>query len=648
MKACVFLLCWGWLLGQVAAQPVAQPAKPSPYGGVIYGATPAGIMAAISAAGQGHSVALVEEYPHIGGLMTSGVAFTDFVSFEVLSGSFLDYTRRVERYYAERYGKDSPQVRDSHWGIHAEPKVTEQIFHQMLAEHPRIRLLTNRRLVRVETEGNKSELRRIRRVQVQDRASQRTELISGQVFIDATYEGDLAALAGAEYRVGRESQREYGERYAGRIFTRQGVILNGSTGEGDRKIQSYNFRLIMSRDSANRRMIEPPADYRRETYLPMVPVLQSGRIRKIFTPTPDGIIRERTLPNGKADINDIKNAPVRLALLGQNYDYPEGSPAVRERIIRAHRDHILGFLYFIQNDPAVPDSLRLPARAWGLARDEFVDNDNFPYRLYVREARRVMGEYVFTEKDTYLAPNSVRTVLKPDAIAIGDYALNCHGVSPPGELYPDITEGDFNHIPPPFQIPYGTIVPRRLSNLLVPVALSASHVGFSALRLEPTWAMLGQAAGLAAHLAIGGNQAVRAISVPRLQELLHGAGVNTIYASDLTADSPYFRAAQYWGTRGLFHGLVDPRTAHLVYPPNYGDMQYRKAFPYHALEPDRPMDEALSTSWLRQAGITDPALRQRATTLSRGQFLNELYQRVGGPSAVTAPKKSLAKLAPDR
>jgi len=600
------------------------------YGLIIYGATPSGIMAAINAGRMGHAVLLIEEYEHIGGLMTGGLSFTDFISFEVLGGEFQNYTNRVLAYYTDKYGPSSRQVEDCHFGIHAEPHVTLQIFKEMIMEYPNIVVGTHRRLTNVILGPSQEQKATINGIRIYNWQENKVEEYHAKVFIDATYEGDLAAMAGADYFIGRESQSTYHERYAGKIFTRGGVIQAGSTGEGDKKIQGYNFRLIMTDDPDNRVMIEEPAGYDRKIFTPILKTLKDKKVAQIFTEDASGILRVQKLPNGKADINDIKNAPVRMALLGGNYDYPEGDHELRRRIVEDHKLHNLSLIYFLQRDPEVPEELRKEAQKWGLAKDEFVDNGNFPYRLYIREARRIAGEYVFTEQDTYMASNSIRTVLKNDAIAIGDYALNCHGVSPPGELYEDLTEGDFNQIPPPFQIPYGITVAAGFHNLLVSVAVSSSHVGFSALRLEPTWSAIGQAAGLAAHIMLAHNCSSTEVPIDELQHLIHSAGGKTVYVSDVENDHPHFKAIQYFGTKGLFHTMVSLEEINLKSAANLWKMQYREAYPHHELEPEKQMTRELAESWLsmltlsgNNANVLDQLLNKN---VNRGEFLNELYK----------------------
>ncbi|WP_428666975.1 FAD-dependent oxidoreductase [Runella sp.] len=618
----LFIICLLLSISQLYAQQTNVDV-------VIYGATPSGIFAAINAAREGHSVALVEEYKHIGGLMTGGLSFTDFRSLESLSGTFNEYRNRVLTYYKNKYGQNAKQIADSYQGVDAEPHVTLMIFKQLLAEQPSIRIFTQHRIVKATVAKNSQRISKIQSVTFTDLTNGQAVIMTGKVFIDATYEGDLAVAAGAEYRIGRESRNEYCERYAGHIFYKAGQILAEGTGEGDQKIQAYNFRVIMTDSAANRRMIEKPANYDRNEFLPIANVFANGKVQKIFTETPDGILRVQPLVNRKADINDIKNAPVRMSSLGKNYDYPNGSPEVRKRIIEQHREHILGMIYFLQNDESIPLAARKEALEWGLAKDEFADNDLFPYRLYIREARRIMGDVVFTERNVDQATNSIRSVLNPNAIAICDYSLNCHGVSAPGPIYADMTEGDFNYTPQPFQIPYGVMLPKKFDNLLVSVAISSSHVGFCGIRLEPTWSALGQAAGLAAHLSLKKGISVTKVNVAELQSGLIKKGAKIIYVSDVEAESPYFEAVQYYGSKGFFHDLYAPEDVNLI-PLKVLKLQYRNASLYHNIDPEKSLDPALAARWIKKLPLKDQAPTTQfyqSKSWKRGEFLNALYAK---------------------
>lgn len=582
----------------------------------VYGSTPAGIAAAVVAARQGHRVALLEPAAHFGGLLTGGLSYTDFRTQESVTGFFREYMDRVLRFYQRSYGPDSAQVRDCFLGAHAEPKVSTLILGELISAERTLSLHLQSRLR--STAGSP----RIATGVFETPGGERT--VRARYWIDATYEGDLAAAAKVPYRLGRESTREYGERFAGVLYFDQGRILPGSTGEADAHTQCYNFRVIMTNRASNRVPLARPASYRREEYTHLLPHFQSGRITEIYTESTAGIFRLQRIPNDKADMNDIKQAPIRVALPGENDGWPEGDAAARARIHRRHLDYAAGLLYFLANDEALPAAIRAKAREWGLASDEFTDTAHLPPALYVREARRIRGAYTFTEHDTQPAPRSVRTALQSDAVAIGDYALNSHGHQPAGPLYPTLVEGDFAFSTTPFQIPYGTMVPAGVENLLVPVAVSASHVGFSALRLEPTWTALGHAAGLGAALALQANLRVADVPAAALRRLLHAQGQATIYTSDVPPSHPLFRAVQWAGQHGFLHDLVDYQTAVLSPLQKRHGLQYSFAFPNHAVEPDRPMDARLREAWRKRIPCGAPPEAE-----TRGAYLAALYKRCG-------------------
>ena len=600
------------------------------YDVVIYGATPSGIFAAINASRLGNKVALIEEYKHIGGLMTGGLSFSDFISTEALSGTFNEYRFRVLAYYENKYGKNSSQVKDSYFGVNAEPHVTMMIFNQMLAEVPGIKVYTQHRISKTIVTKNKQGKSIIQSASFINLIDKKSLIISSKVYIDATYEGDLAISAGAEYKIGRESRTEYCERYAGHIFSKNGQILPGGTGEGDKKIQAYNFRIIMTDSAEIRKMVEMPKNYIRSKYLPISEVFTKGKIHHVFTNANDGVIRIQPIANRKADMNDIKNAPIRMSSLGKNYEYPDGNAEVREKIITEHKDHILGLIYFLQNDESIPFEIRKESLNWGLAKDEFVDNENFPYRLYIREARRIMGDEVFTEQNTYQAPKSIRSVLNNNSVAICDYAINCHGVAAPGPIYPEMTEGDINFIPQPFQIPYGVMLPKKISNLLVSVAVSSSHVGFCSIRLEPTWSALGQAAGVAAHLSIKNKVNVSDVNISDLQTLLLKNKAKIIYISDIDSDSKYFEASQYFGSKGFFHDLYQLDSV-VIKPRIIHKLQYMDAMEYHDVSPQKSLDAKLAECWIKKLPnfYQDKALKLfQSQQWNRGDYLNALYEKI--------------------
>jgi hypothetical protein len=278
----------------------------------------------------------------------------------------------------------------------------------------------------------------------------------------------------------------------------------------------------------------------------------------------------------------------------------------------------VGLLWFLQHDEAVPEKLRNDAARWGWCRDEFTDNGHLPWQLYVREARRMIGQKIFTQKDVEQSPGDVRSKFQPASIAIGDYGPNCHGTSHEGPRYGGKHSGEFYQRVAPYQIPYGVIVPNEIDNLLVPVACSASHVGFCALRLEPIWTGLGQAAGTAARLAIEKKLAVQEVKSADVRRHLHAAGAATIYVSDVPPGSKYFNAVQWLGQLDRLHGLVPTKKPYGERGKNI-EGQYYAAFPGHAFEPDRIAESELMTHL--SCGL--PGLGRGPFT--RGELALQLY-----------------------
>lgn len=581
---------------------------------VVYGGTPAGIAAAMSAAQDGLKVLLVEPTHRIGGLMTSGLSHTDFHSFESLSGSFLHFSKRIKSYYIGQYGPNSQQVVDCFEGTFAEPKVNLLVFEQLLSELPQITLLRNHQLRAVELSPAGQHAHSIQHVVVEN--NERVPVkIRCLIAIDATYEGDLMAMSGVSWVVGREGQNEYGESLAPK--------------EADDQLQAYNFRLVMTRDPSNRVVPMAPAGYRRDDFLGVLESLNSGKIAKVFDYPRNCIFKAQTppLPNGKFDINDVSQNVVRLSLPGKNLAWPAGDSAARKEIFDEHRRDQIGLLYFLQNDHSVPEKFRREAIEWGFCRDEFEETGHLPPQLYVREARRMVGQYVYLQRDSEHAPNDARSVFHPDSIAMGDYGNNCHGTNHEGPRFAGKHTGEFYNPVPPYQIPYGVLVPGNVNNLLVPVAVSASHVGFCALRLEPIWMSLGQAAGHAATQVVRKKIPVQKISVRELQHRLHRAGSATIYVSDILPDHPDFEAIQWWGNHGGLHG-ISPMPAKPGQRGRNLHGQYFEANPGHAADLAMPLDEKLKNRWKSiavQAGIDQKSLDRISNNLTRGEFIRSAY-----------------------
>jgi hypothetical protein len=533
---------------------------------VVAGGTPGGLAAAVSAARLGRSVALVEYHRHLGGMSASGLGKSDLETKEIIGGVFREFTQRVLRYYVTKYGPQSENVKLCRDGYYYEPSVAEQVFGEMIAEQKGVRVLRGHRIREVSRSGT-----RVVAMRVEDRSTGVSLELRGKVFIDATYEGDLAAFAGAAYRVGRESRSDFNELHAGVVYqdyeTR--TFLSGTTGEGDQRLQAYTYRLCLTTDAKNSRALtDPPPDYDRTRYVGYLDDWKAGRMdatkdakpgRGYYAPTFGTVVRALSmadLPNRKVDVN-MNPRPLGFPFAELNYGYAEADWDAREKIDRHIRNVTLGLLYFLQNDAEIPEEHRKLARGFQLPKDESTDTGNFPWQLYVREARRIIGEYTFSESDLITGPERRRAKVHAGSVAAGDFPVDSFPVRRRERKDQKALEGYIlmlDEFTQPYQIPYGTMVPRDVDGLLVPVALSSTHVAFSTIRMEPTWMALGQAAGTAAHLAIQTGKQPRAIDVNSLQRLLLKNGQVLTFFRDMDTRSPQHAAMQYFGTKGFFTG----------------------------------------------------------------------------------------------
>ncbi|MFN7932291.1 MAG: FAD-dependent oxidoreductase [Bryobacteraceae bacterium] len=580
---------------------------------VVYGATPGGVAAAISAARMGRSVALLEYHNHIGGMTASGLGKSDIETKEAIGGLFREFVGRVKAHYIEQYGASSENARKSKDGYYYEPHVAELTLNRMVRDAKLVRVFLRHRLDEVTRRGNQ-----VVAIQATNRDTNAAEVFRGKIFIDGTYEGDLFAGAGARYRLGRESRAEFNELHAGVVYqdyeTR--TFLSGTTGEGDKRITAYTFRLCLTTDPANSVAVSaPPAGYDRAAYEGYIDDWKSGRMGPpkvmkegvgYFGPTFNTVVRAISiaeLPNRKTDVN-MNPRPLGFPFAEENYGYPEASWEHRERITARIRNLTLGLLYFLQNDEAIPVEQRKLARQYNLAKDEFADNAHFPWQLYVREARRVVGLYTLSENDTIVGPALGRTKVHEDSIAAGEFPVDSFPVRKREKGHDTALEGYIfmlDNLTRPYQLPYRILVPEAVDGLLVPVAASTTHVAFSTVRVEPTWMALGQAAGIAAHLAIAGNVQPRALDAGVLQrELLKQKQVITFF-KDIDQQDPAFAAMQYFGARGFF--------------PDY----YARA--------KDPVDEETARRWIRIATGRDATAAELASLPSRGELCRRLYER---------------------
>lgn len=495
---------------------------------VVYGATAGGVMAATAAGQMGMKVALVEPGRHVGGMVSGGLSHSDVDRQEELIGGLaMKFFDRVAKYYGTPKG----------WSF--EPHVAEDILRQFLSD-AHVQLFQGERVSEVRHHG--AEIR------VMETAD--GHQFAGKIFIDSSYEGDLMKAAGVSYVIGREGRSKYDESLAGRMellpavhqfatsVSSDGLIEDNlppasahpritkandvvPTGEGDGRFQSYCYRLILTDNPSNRLPIEKPVAYDPANYELLKRYIQSNPGLKL-----KGILGLNRIPNGKADANS--NGPVSLDFLGANLGYPDGTPEVRKQIAEAHLRWAQGLVYFLQNDPSVPQPLQEQARQWGLPKDEFGDTGHWPNQLYVREGRRMLGEYVLTQSDL----QQHRT--KPDAIGISGYNIDIREVqwiSHPVYWFPSVrnqvfTEGYMSQPVDPWQIPLRALLPkeREASNLLVTSCISASTVAYASYRVEPTYMVAGESSGVAAALAIQSKTNLHHLEISRLQALLRERG----------------------------------------------------------------------------------------------------------------------------
>jgi hypothetical protein len=493
---------------------------------VVYGGTSSGVMAAYSAAREGLHVVLLEPGGHLGGMVTGGLSATDLGHYTIIGGYARDFYMKAAAHYGI-HDLDRPE----NW--RSEPHVDEEIFRTMLQDsgvavrfHERLREhrgveLQGKHLVSITTADGKHW--------------------PAKIFADCSYEGDLMAQVKVSYTWGREASAEYGEDLAGvrgntpkhqflwplSAYDEHHQLLReidpgplAAPGSGDKKVQAYNFRLILTDDPADRLPFPRPPGYDRSRFALLERYLEEFPQSMHREPGLRDLTNPVTIPNHKADFNN--NGPVSTDYIGHSWKYPEATYAEKAALWQDHLLYTQSFFYFLSQDARVPASLRAEVNQWGLPKDEFADTDHWPNQLYIREGRRLVGEYVMRQADL----QTERT--KPDSIGMGSYNSDSHNIQrvamPDGSVQ---NEGDVQVPVEPYEIAYRSILPKRSEseNLLVPVCLSASHAAYSSVRMEPQYMIIGQAAGVAAALAVNGHRDVHDVEIPELQQKLreHGA-----------------------------------------------------------------------------------------------------------------------------
>jgi len=507
---------------------------------IIYGGTSAAVASAVQVTRMGKSVIMVSPDVHLGGLSSGGLGFTDTGNKKVIGGISREFYQKIYNHYQkenawkwqnkEEYGnlgQGTPAIdgdKRTMWIF--EPHAAEEVFEDFVKEHD-IRIFRDEWLDRenglVKEDGKIVSFKTL---------SDKT--FRGKMFIDATYEGDLMAAADVSYHVGREANSVYNENWNG---VQTGVLHHhhyfkndidpyvvpgdpasgllprisaedpGEKGEGDEKVQAYCFRMCLTNHPENKVPFAKPEGYDSSQYELLVRIYDAGW-RGTFN-------KFDPVPNKKTDTNN--HGPFSTDNIGMNYDYPEASYQRRKEIIKEHETYQKGWLYFIATDPRIPKETQEEMNRWGLAKDEFTDNGNWPHQIYVREARRMIGEYVMTENDLLEKRET------PNSVGMGSYTMDSHNVQryvkPDGYVQ---NEGDIGVKTPTYEIAYGSLTPKKedCENLLVPVCASSSHIAFGSIRMEPVFMILGQSAATAAVQAIENDLAVQDINYEQLKQQL--------------------------------------------------------------------------------------------------------------------------------
>jgi len=493
---------------------------------VVYGGTASGVMTAYSAAREGLRVVLLEPGAHLGGMVTGGLSATDLGHFTIIGGYARDFYLKATEHYGLQ-NLDSP----AKWL--SEPHVDEDLFREMLND---AHVVVHFHELLRERNGVTRAGTRFVSLATTDGMEWRA-----RVFADCTYEGDLMAQAKVAYAWGRESSQEYGESLAGvreqtpghqfgwavsayddkhKLMPEVDAEPLATPGSGDKKVQAYNFRLILTNDPANRLPFPRPEGYDRTRFALLELYLNQFQEHRGRAPHLTDIFNPVMIPNHKADFNN--NGPFSTDYIGHSWDYPEANFANRAALWKEHLLYAQSFLYFVSQDAGVPASLRAEVNEWGLPRDEFADTEHWPRQLYIREGRRMVGEYVMRQADL----QTDRT--KADSIGMGSYNSDSHNIQRVAMANGTVqNEGNVEVPVEPYEIPYRSITPKRAEseNLLVPVCLSATHAAYSSVRMEPQYMIIGQAAGVAAALAVHGHTAIQDVSIQELQRRLrvHGA-----------------------------------------------------------------------------------------------------------------------------
>lgn len=482
----------------------------------IYGGTSSGVIAAYTAARSGKSVLLIEPGKNLGGMSSGGLGLTDIGNKYAISGLALDFYRRIGKHY----GKFEQWI--------FEPHVAENLFNEYIKK-AKVPVLYENRITGVEKKGTL-----ITAITLENPAKKKVGTVTAKVFIDCSYEGDLMAKAGVSYTVGREANSTYNETFNGVQLMNGHQLPDGidpykvkgdpssgllwgitlekliDKGSGDKKVQAYNFRICLTNNPANIIPITEPEDYVPERYELLIRQMEKRNWKSL-----QDVFIWSGMPNQKTDINNRNGFSTDM--IGMNWEYPDADYLKREQIWKAHITYTKGLLYFVGHDARIPEHIRKEIGQWGYPKDEYTGNGNWSHQLYVREARRMLGTLVMTQH------HCQGKEVVSDGIGMAAYTMDSHNcdrlvVNSMVKNEGNVEEGGFG----PYPISYRAIIPKEneASNLIVPVCLSATHIAYGSIRMEPVFMVLGQSSAMAAVQAIDRNLSVQKIDVSRLQQQL--------------------------------------------------------------------------------------------------------------------------------
>jgi hypothetical protein len=649
---------------------------------VIYGGTCAAVIAAVQAKKMGKSVIIVSPDKHLGGLSSGGLGFTDTGNKAVIGGLSRDFYHRIWLHYDQpeawkqqekaqygNQGQGTPAIDGENrtmWIF--EPHAAEAVFESYVREFG-LEVVRDEWLDRAK--GVKMAGSRIVSI-----TTLSGKTYPGRMFLDTTYEGDLMAAAGVDYHVGREANSVYGEEWNGiqtgvlhhghhfgkmnispyvvpgdptsGVLPRISTAAPGERGGGDKRVQAYCFRMCLTDDPSNRIPFAKPAGYDPGQYELLLRVFDKGW-RETFG-------KFDPIPNHKTDTNN--HGPFSTDNIGMNWDYPDASYERRREIIAEHELYQKGWLYFIANDPRVPQEVREKMAKWGLPKDEFTDNGNWSHQLYIREARRMIGSHVMTENELRKKKPT------PDSVGMGSYTIDSHNVqryiTPDGHVQ---NEGDIGvSTNGPYEIAYGSLVPKKgqADNLLVPVCVSSSHIAFGSIRMEPVFMILGQSAATAAVMAIDAGIAVQDVPYAKLRERLlkdgqvlhhagaaenaHGGGINPRSLPGVVVDDTEARFSGGWtesvssktyvgsGYRHDGNDRGSARSATFEAKPSAGTCEVRLAYP-----PNDNRSSKVAVTVRHAGGEAKLTIDQRKKPAIDGLFhsLGTYQFAAGQPATVT-------------